>query len=73
MFTFWAEPFCSSILHKPAGLHVSLCLQDGTVRVPRALQPYLGLEVIEKPKYKPLKYIGTNQPSRPPRPAPKTR
>ncbi|XP_038129087.1 serine--tRNA ligase, mitochondrial [Cyprinodon tularosa] len=42
--------------------------KDGTVRVPRALQPYLGLEVIEKPKYTPLKYIGPNQHSRPPRP-----
>ncbi|XP_071352257.1 serine--tRNA ligase, mitochondrial [Trachinotus anak] len=47
--------------------------KEGTVRVPRALQPYLGLEVIEKPKYTPLKYIGPNQHSRPPRPAPKTR
>ncbi|TKS81424.1 Serine--tRNA ligase, mitochondrial [Collichthys lucidus] len=47
--------------------------KEGTVRVPRALQPYLGLEVIEKPKYTPLKYIGPNQPNRPPRPAPKTR
>ncbi|XP_071753394.2 serine--tRNA ligase, mitochondrial [Centroberyx gerrardi] len=47
--------------------------KEGTVRVPRALQPYLGLEVIEKPEYTPLKYIGPNQPSRPPRPAPKTR
>uniref|UniRef100_A0A3B4EH00 serine--tRNA ligase n=1 Tax=Pygocentrus nattereri TaxID=42514 RepID=A0A3B4EH00_PYGNA len=41
--------------------------QEGTVRVPDALQPYLGLEVIEKPKYTPLKYIGPNQPNRPPR------
>ncbi|XP_070684794.1 serine--tRNA ligase, mitochondrial [Pempheris klunzingeri] len=47
--------------------------KEGTVSVPRALQPYLGLEVIEKPKYSPLKYIGPNQHSRPPRPAPKTR
>ncbi|XP_037534000.1 serine--tRNA ligase, mitochondrial [Nematolebias whitei] len=47
--------------------------KDGTVRVPRALQPYLGLEVIEKPKCTPLKYIGPNQSTRPPRPAPKTR
>uniref|UniRef100_A0A671UIT8 Serine--tRNA ligase, mitochondrial n=1 Tax=Sparus aurata TaxID=8175 RepID=A0A671UIT8_SPAAU len=47
--------------------------KEGTVRVPRALQPYLGLEVIEKPKYSPLKYIGPNQHSRPPRPSPKTR
>lgn len=47
--------------------------QEGTVRVPSALQPYLGLEVIEKPKQAPLKYIGPNQHSRPPRPAPKPR
>ncbi|KAF7650094.1 hypothetical protein LDENG_00131700 [Lucifuga dentata] len=47
--------------------------KEGTVCVPPALQPYLGLEVIEKPKYTPLKYIGPNQPSQPPRPAPKTR
>uniref|UniRef100_A0A673B864 serine--tRNA ligase n=1 Tax=Sphaeramia orbicularis TaxID=375764 RepID=A0A673B864_9TELE len=51
----------------------SLCIQEGTVRVPQALQPYLGLEVIEKPKYSPVKYIGPNQHSRPPRPSPKTR
>ncbi|XP_061637293.1 serine--tRNA ligase, mitochondrial isoform X1 [Phyllopteryx taeniolatus] len=44
--------------------------KEGSVRVPRALQPYLGLEVIEKPKCTPLKYIGPNQPSRPPRPTP---
>ncbi|XP_035241834.1 LOW QUALITY PROTEIN: serine--tRNA ligase, mitochondrial [Anguilla anguilla] len=47
--------------------------KDGTVRVPRALQPYVGSEVIEKPKYSPLKYIGPNQPQRPPRPTPKPR
>uniref|UniRef100_A0A673B7Q5 serine--tRNA ligase n=1 Tax=Sphaeramia orbicularis TaxID=375764 RepID=A0A673B7Q5_9TELE len=47
--------------------------KEGTVRVPQALQPYLGLEVIEKPKYSPVKYIGPNQHSRPPRPSPKTR
>ncbi|KAG7223056.1 hypothetical protein INR49_015815 [Caranx melampygus] len=47
--------------------------KEGTVRVPRALQPYLGLEVIEKPKYKPLKYIGPNQHNKPPRPAPRSR
>ncbi|XP_061073835.1 serine--tRNA ligase, mitochondrial [Conger conger] len=47
--------------------------KDGTVRVPRALQPYVGSEVIEKPKYSPLEYIGPNQPQRPPRPAPKPR
>lgn len=47
--------------------------QEGTVHVPSALQPYLGLEVIEKPKQAPLKYIGPNQHSRPARPAPKPR
>uniref|UniRef100_A0A8P4KTH9 serine--tRNA ligase n=1 Tax=Dicentrarchus labrax TaxID=13489 RepID=A0A8P4KTH9_DICLA len=47
--------------------------KEGTVRVPKALQPYVGLEVIEKPKYTPLKYIGADQPHQPPRPAPKTR
>ncbi|XP_036392175.1 serine--tRNA ligase, mitochondrial [Megalops cyprinoides] len=47
--------------------------KDGTVRVPRALQPYMGSEVIEKPKYTPLKYIGPNQPHQPPRPTPKPR
>ncbi|KAF3848054.1 hypothetical protein F7725_021082 [Dissostichus mawsoni] len=36
-------------------------------------KPFLGLEVIEKPKYTPLKYIGPNQHNRPPRPAPKSR
>ncbi|KAG7277042.1 hypothetical protein CRUP_025452 [Coryphaenoides rupestris] len=46
--------------------------KEGTVRVPRALQPYLGLEEIEKPAYVPLKYIGPNQTHRWPRPAPKT-
>ncbi|XP_062872522.1 serine--tRNA ligase, mitochondrial [Trichomycterus rosablanca] len=39
--------------------------KEGTVRVPEVLQPYLGLEVIEKPKCTPLKYIGPNQPNRP--------
>uniref|UniRef100_A0A087X9J9 Serine--tRNA ligase, mitochondrial n=2 Tax=Poecilia formosa TaxID=48698 RepID=A0A087X9J9_POEFO len=47
--------------------------KDRTVRVPQALQPYLGLEVIERPKYAPLKYIGPNQHSRPPRPGPNAR
>uniref|UniRef100_A0A3P9LDY9 Serine--tRNA ligase, mitochondrial n=1 Tax=Oryzias latipes TaxID=8090 RepID=A0A3P9LDY9_ORYLA len=47
--------------------------KEGTVRVPRALQPYLGLEVIEKPGYSPLRYIGPNQHHRPPRPAAKIR
>uniref|UniRef100_A0A4W5NFH3 serine--tRNA ligase n=1 Tax=Hucho hucho TaxID=62062 RepID=A0A4W5NFH3_9TELE len=42
--------------------------KEGTVLVPRALQPFLGLEVIEKPKYIPLKYIGPNQPNRMPLP-----
>ncbi|XP_061781336.2 serine--tRNA ligase, mitochondrial isoform X2 [Nerophis lumbriciformis] len=45
--------------------------KEGFVRVPAALQPYLGLQVIEKPAYIPLKYIGPNQPCRPSRPAPK--
>ncbi|XP_030633905.1 LOW QUALITY PROTEIN: serine--tRNA ligase, mitochondrial [Chanos chanos] len=45
--------------------------KDGTVRVPHVLQPYLGLTVIEKPSYTPLKYIGPNQPNRHPRPSPK--
>lgn len=43
--------------------------KDGTVRVPRPLQPYFGSEVIDKPSYSSLKYIGPNQPSKPPRPA----
>ncbi|XP_008307634.3 serine--tRNA ligase, mitochondrial [Cynoglossus semilaevis] len=47
--------------------------KEGTVRVPRALQPYLGLEMIEKPTYSALKYIGPNQQNPPPRPAPTTR
>ncbi|XP_034023765.1 serine--tRNA ligase, mitochondrial isoform X2 [Thalassophryne amazonica] len=42
--------------------------KEGTVRVPRALQPYLGLEMIEKPNYSPLKYIGPNQRKQPLRP-----
>uniref|UniRef100_A0A4W5QY60 Seryl-tRNA synthetase 2, mitochondrial n=1 Tax=Hucho hucho TaxID=62062 RepID=A0A4W5QY60_9TELE len=37
--------------------------KEGTVCVPRALQPYLGMEVNEKPKCTPLKYIGPNQPN----------
>ncbi|KAI1894070.1 hypothetical protein AGOR_G00130200 [Albula goreensis] len=45
--------------------------KDGMVRVPHALQPYLGSEVIEKPKYTPLKYVGPNQPQQP-RPPPKS-
>ncbi|XP_058489269.1 serine--tRNA ligase, mitochondrial [Solea solea] len=42
--------------------------KDGTVRVPEALQPYLGLNVIEKPSHTALKYMGPNQHSRPRRP-----
>nr|XP_023689212.1 serine--tRNA ligase, mitochondrial [Paramormyrops kingsleyae] len=38
--------------------------KDGSVRIPRALQPYMRSEVIQKPNYAPLKYIGPNQPSR---------
>ncbi|XP_077579397.1 serine--tRNA ligase, mitochondrial [Stigmatopora nigra] len=44
--------------------------KDGSVRVPKALQPYLGLDMIQKSKCTPLKYIGPNQPSRQPRPTP---
>ncbi|XP_053866227.1 serine--tRNA ligase, mitochondrial isoform X1 [Malaclemys terrapin pileata] len=39
-------------------------LQDGSVRVPAILQPFLGMETIVKPGYAPLKYIGPNQPKR---------
>lgn len=45
--------------------------KEGTVWVPQALQPYLGLEVIDKPLETPLKYIGPNQPNCPIRPGPK--
>ncbi|XP_053363316.1 serine--tRNA ligase, mitochondrial isoform X1 [Clarias gariepinus] len=38
--------------------------KEGTVHVPEVLQPYLGLDVIKKPLYTPLKYIGPNQPNR---------
>ncbi|XP_052473098.1 serine--tRNA ligase, mitochondrial [Carassius gibelio] len=38
--------------------------KEGTVLVPEVLRHYLGLEVIEKPKYTPVKYIGPNQPKR---------
>lgn len=67
---FIATPSTVSLTFFAIFLSIS---QEGTVRVPPALQPYLGLEVIEKPKYSPLKYIGPNQHSRPARPAPKTR
>ncbi|XP_030075596.1 serine--tRNA ligase, mitochondrial [Microcaecilia unicolor] len=36
-------------------------LKDGSVRVPEVLQPYLATEVISKPGYTRLKYIGPNQ------------
>ncbi|KAJ0063884.1 hypothetical protein NL108_013155, partial [Boleophthalmus pectinirostris] len=42
--------------------------KDGSVRVPTALQPYFGSDLIRKPSYSPLRYIGPNQPNRPPRP-----
>ncbi|XP_029475708.1 serine--tRNA ligase, mitochondrial [Rhinatrema bivittatum] len=41
-------------------------LKDGSVRVPEVLQPYLAMEIISKPGYTPLRYIGPNQ--RKPRP-----
>ncbi|XP_077421595.1 serine--tRNA ligase, mitochondrial [Vanacampus margaritifer] len=44
--------------------------KEGSVLIPKALQPYLDLEIIEKPKCTPLKYIGPNQPNRQPRPSP---
>uniref|UniRef100_A0A8C3XLJ0 Serine--tRNA ligase, mitochondrial n=1 Tax=Chelydra serpentina TaxID=8475 RepID=A0A8C3XLJ0_CHESE len=39
-------------------------LQDGSVRVPAILQPFVGAEIIVRPSYAPLKYIGPNQPKR---------
>ncbi|XP_061452899.1 serine--tRNA ligase, mitochondrial [Rhineura floridana] len=38
--------------------------KDGSVWVPEALQPLMGMEVISKPGYTPLKYIGPNQPKK---------
>ncbi|KAG1951350.1 serine--tRNA ligase, mitochondrial [Pimephales promelas] len=38
--------------------------KEGTVQIPEVLQHYLGLDVIEKPKYTPIKYMGPNQPKR---------
>uniref|UniRef100_A0A673IN82 Serine--tRNA ligase, mitochondrial n=1 Tax=Sinocyclocheilus rhinocerous TaxID=307959 RepID=A0A673IN82_9TELE len=38
--------------------------KEGTILVPEVLRHYLGLEVIDKPKYTPIKYIGPNQPKR---------
>ncbi|XP_074872365.1 serine--tRNA ligase, mitochondrial [Carettochelys insculpta] len=39
-------------------------LKDGSVRVPAILQPFLGVEIIVRPSYTCLKYIGPNQPKR---------
>uniref|UniRef100_A0A670J3E4 serine--tRNA ligase n=1 Tax=Podarcis muralis TaxID=64176 RepID=A0A670J3E4_PODMU len=39
-------------------------LKDGSVWVPEVLQPLMGTEIICKPSYTPLKYIGPNQPKR---------
>uniref|UniRef100_A0A8D0CA21 serine--tRNA ligase n=1 Tax=Salvator merianae TaxID=96440 RepID=A0A8D0CA21_SALMN len=38
--------------------------KDGSVRVPEVLQPLMGTEIIGKPNYTPLKYIGPNQPKK---------
>ncbi|OCT68099.1 serine--tRNA ligase, mitochondrial [Xenopus laevis] len=35
--------------------------KDGTVLIPEVLQPYMGTDVIEKPRYIPARYIGPNQ------------
>ncbi|KAG8552744.1 hypothetical protein GDO81_003030 [Engystomops pustulosus] len=40
-------------------------LHDGRVRVPEVLQPFMGIDVIEKPSYTPQKYIGPNQRKKP--------
>ncbi|KAK7882071.1 hypothetical protein WMY93_028245 [Mugilogobius chulae] len=45
--------------------------KDGSVLIPKALQPFFGSDLIQKPSYSALKYIGPNQAHRPPRPAPK--
>ncbi|XP_040852336.1 serine--tRNA ligase, mitochondrial-like [Ochotona curzoniae] len=39
--------------------------KDGSVRVPPALQPYLGVDCITAPTHAPLQYIGPNQPQKP--------
>ncbi|XP_048357696.1 serine--tRNA ligase, mitochondrial [Sphaerodactylus townsendi] len=39
--------------------------KDGSVRVPEVLQSLVGKEIIGKPGYTPLKYIGPNQPRKP--------
>ncbi|TRY89425.1 hypothetical protein DNTS_010826 [Danionella cerebrum] len=36
--------------------------KDGSVRIPEVLQQYLGAEVIKKPSYTPITYIGPNKP-----------
>uniref|UniRef100_A0A671SBX5 serine--tRNA ligase n=1 Tax=Sinocyclocheilus anshuiensis TaxID=1608454 RepID=A0A671SBX5_9TELE len=36
--------------------------KEGTILVPEVLRHYLGFEVMDKPKYTPIKYIGPNQP-----------
>lgn len=36
--------------------------QDGSVRVPPALRPFVGQDVIERPPAPLLRYIGPNQP-----------
>ena len=36
--------------------------QDGSVRVPPALQPFVGQDVITRPPAPLLRYIGPNQP-----------
>ncbi|MEE6490585.1 hypothetical protein FKM82_015908 [Ascaphus truei] len=36
-------------------------LKDGTVRVPEVLQPFMGTDVIDRPSYTPVRYIGPNQ------------
>ncbi|XP_015280501.1 PREDICTED: serine--tRNA ligase, mitochondrial [Gekko japonicus] len=38
--------------------------KDGSVQVPEVLQPLMGTEIIGKPGYTPLKYIGPNQPKK---------
>ncbi|CAJ0934681.1 unnamed protein product, partial [Ranitomeya imitator] len=40
-------------------------LQDGRVRIPEVLQPFMGADIIDKPSYTPQKYIGPNQRKKP--------
>lgn len=42
--------------------HPALCPQDGRVRVPPALQPFVGQAVLTPPTAPLLRYIGPNQP-----------